>query len=102
MSTPKHTPGPWTDGGANSTAAGERRSICILGPRGERGPRVATVALEGDARLVIAAPELLEALRLAIARSGHSGACQVVGGGGCICWIGDAFAVIAKATGGES
>lgn len=60
MSKPKHTPGPWFV----SHPTGERRRFVIAG-----GLRIATVAHnrgatspKANARLMAAAPELLEAL----------------------------------------
>lgn len=41
---------------------------------------------------------LLAALKVALARNGHSGACGAVGGL-CICWKSDALVVLAKAEG---
>jgi hypothetical protein len=54
-----HAKGPWNDGGCRRTEAGERRDIDV---EDARGCRIATVRTEPDARLVIAAPELLELL----------------------------------------
>lgn len=54
----KHTPGPWVDGGYDVEAS-DRTLVCSMS--GWRGPQ----ATKANARLIAAAPELLEALKLA-------------------------------------
>lgn len=64
MSAPKHTPGPWRVGISKHTvyqvAAPELR-IALCSDLEEKGGREAEKA---NARLIAAAPDLLEALRL--------------------------------------
>lgn len=57
----QHTPGPWTQG------KHERGTIERRGPDGLLIQVIATVGSEGDARLIAAAPELLEGARLLLA-----------------------------------
>lgn len=71
MSTPKHTPGPWVadwwfheptgQGGWSFSAGGFRLPLCDMemDPAKEDEP-------EANARLIAAAPELLEALKCCI------------------------------------
>jgi hypothetical protein len=65
MSNTKHTPGPWTLGGI-TTLPGKPATTGIWGPRqnigDQSGPWIAKEVLVQDARLIMAAPELLEAL----------------------------------------
>ena len=68
MSANKHTPGPWSAGAAGSITAQTDASLpmmdyqialAISPVRGEKGQAVR----EANARLIAAAPELLEALQ---------------------------------------
>lgn len=63
MSDAKHTPGPWAAAGASYiiriTAAGERAPVAeVAMPMGRSGPECSS-----NARLIAAAPDLLEALK---------------------------------------
>jgi hypothetical protein len=98
--TAKHSPGPWRVGGPRTgpttaringpTVAGRDwdcehvtrnlETIAIV-------PRQVDGALEGNASLIAAAPDLLEALKAAL-DAHHSGAGR---------WVGAAMAAIAKA-----
>lgn len=51
-----HTPGPWT-----AYHAGDERDVYVGGPN---DTNVCENATEADARLIAAAPEMLEALRI--------------------------------------
>lgn len=61
-----HTPGPWMRDGFSVTPyapAGEkRRTICIAAPDVALSPKASMDRMRADARLIAAAPELLEAL----------------------------------------
>ncbi len=66
-----HTPGPWTAKDQGGGSRGKSLGICISGPNGFPLfflPR-STPANEGNAPLVAAAPELLEALKLVVSIS---------------------------------
>jgi hypothetical protein len=77
----QHTPGPWYvwpthwDGGSNSVAWAGQNTVWIDSPRGElamikpNGRRIDDLVY-ADARLIAAAPDLLEALKAA--RAGRS------------------------------
>jgi len=62
----KHTPGPWEIGGVK-TSKKEIVGLCIFGPKEEAIVLVGKKGLmdggEANARLIAAAPELLEALK---------------------------------------
>ena len=56
-STPSHTPGPWR-------VEADRQGLeCVVGPKGVVAD---TIGSEANARLIAAAPELLDALRRVI------------------------------------
>lgn len=96
-----HTPGPWHTGGIFTPHPGEEY-VDVWGPIPagcQSGDQVCQRATAADARLIAAAPELMEALRLAV----HAMRAPIDG------WKGEverlaldkANAAIAKATGGS-
>jgi hypothetical protein len=94
-----HTPGPWHANGC-----------CIEAP-GDEGPRDVTIAvvhgqrLDADARLIAAAPEMLNALRLCLEMedgpNGHPCYCDEQYFEGGRCHTCTALSAIAKAEGRE-
>lgn len=90
----EHTPGPWTSyTGTHSIWAEGKRAICIM--TGAR--KTADMERDANARLIAAAPELLDALRAAVDLYGKPGGpWNVPGSAGC--WITQARAAIAAAT----
>ena len=94
-----HTPGPWHANGC-----------CIEAP-GDEGPRDVTIAvvhgqrLDADARLIAAAPELLNALRLCLEMedgpNGHPCYCDEQHFDGGRCHTCTALSAIAKSEGRE-
>jgi hypothetical protein len=58
MATDKHTPAPW-----NAQFVGESDGGDVYEVHNDRGTQVASSMYESDARLIAAAPELLESLR---------------------------------------
>lgn len=89
--TTKHTPGPWRkayrDGGSTYAMENDKGQIVFLIADDKR-----EIPTLGDARLIAAAPEILEALIQCVARLPYGNESL------------DIFArgVIAKATGGEA
>lgn len=97
----KHTPGPWATNTAGSAKRGEPfkvTEIYIYAPDTQDDTAICADVIdpvtqkpsESNARLIAAAPELLEALQCAV--------------GGCASqslWLEHASAAIAKATGGN-
>jgi hypothetical protein len=85
MTDAKHTPGPWrTDEHGNIVCYPEGLSVGVLSrqlPEGE---------LKANHQLIVAAPELLEALKLAVSNQPKDDSCEA--------WVSDAKAAIAKAT----
>ena len=67
----KHTPGPWQMGESHETAVEvqiarepfSRIATVIGGSRVLRGPSLSGDTMEANARLIAAAPDMLEALR---------------------------------------
>ena len=93
----QHTPGPWAYNGATdiySVDAGF--TICELYPAD-----LITGQAHSNARLIAAAPELLEALER-LANNGHTDDCNLLNRANesCDCGIDIALAAIAKAKGG--
>ena len=63
----QHTPGPWavgSEGGHIETANAWRMSIAICYNKDSKADGVSKEAFEANARLIAAAPDLLEALQL--------------------------------------
>jgi len=58
MSQAKHTPGPWTATGRSVNAEASDRNICVVRFAGDAA---------ANARLIAAAPAMLEALKVAAA-----------------------------------
>jgi hypothetical protein len=85
MTDSKHTPGPWrTDENGHIVCYPDGLSIGVLSkqlPEGE---------LKANHQLIVAAPELLEALKLAVSNQPKDDSCEA--------WVSDAKAAIAKAT----
>ncbi len=99
MSAPKHTPGPWvvdkapsTIGGNGFTVRAGGALICTAFP-GASTDRIEPVA-ELNARLIAAAPEMLEALCALVL--------NIDAGGATLDAMRDARAALAKATEGEA
>lgn len=97
MSAQKHTPGPWTaeHGIYGSIVCKDGKSMIAVWPEALGGPEFPH---EANARLIAAAPELLEALLQVIAEKAPSyHDCTDDGLPECV-WC-EALAAIAKATG---
>jgi hypothetical protein len=94
----KHTPGPWRVGGHPRDNSGTAWHE-ILTDADEFGPSYVCQAMEQDARLIAAAPDLLAALRMAVARIEVANA---EGNPILSAWLADARAAIARAEGGDS
>jgi hypothetical protein len=66
----KYTPGPWKtddfDDDAPFAILAGRQAVCMLGEHGELKPFRAFENAKANARLIAAAPELLEALELCL------------------------------------
>lgn len=107
MSETKHTPGPWTffqredEGGTNYVHI---RTT----PNQSDGDTLHGYCGVANARLIVAAPDLLDALQSALDAAAEHGIDQHVPGcidlppgydGSRCCWITQARAAIAKATG---
>lgn len=92
----KHTPGPWTQGKTNPcNVSANSALVCRTFPRGQYN----TDSAEANARLIAAAPDLLDALKDALGIL-----CRIVDGqewGGIEDYIADMSAAIAKATGND-
>lgn len=93
---PQHTPGPWRVRGKTFNL-----QIAIVGPSGELSDSIAYAwgqndEAEANARLIAAAPELLEALESAV------GAMQVLGHPPKYGALAKAQAALAKARGGAA
>lgn len=98
----KPTKRPWRYQREITTGFGEpRRTKFEIYTDGGPYGHPATCDLEEDAELIVRAvnahQDLVAALTLALARNEHSGACQAVGRGECICWKRDASAALKKA-----
>ena len=61
MSAAKHTPGPWTAQKSSNALYGEHWHATV--PKGDERVRLTEPSTEADARLIAAAPDMLEALR---------------------------------------
>lgn len=105
----QHTPGPWRfDGQAGATLAFAKKHDTALMVRA-RGATVAEViphgtATEPNARLIAAAPELLEALKACLESFSQAHAhrkLKAASDGSIICACDLARAAIAKATGAD-
>ena len=59
----KHTPGPWTVGPDGMDVIGDGSPVCHLGQYGEIKPWRGCKNLNANARLIAAAPDLLEACK---------------------------------------
>lgn len=108
----EHTPGPWAYHSWGEKASGKRFSvetadhkhgIASIAPNINASTLLTMEQHEANARLIVAAPELLEALETAILRSGfyingptHPDVCEDEGDPR---WVGFARAAIAKARG---
>jgi len=111
MSAPKHTPGPWTVGGIGSVKGTDSSDIFI---QDRRGASIAHVIYNepggddpaecmADARLIAAAPDLLEALKEIIDFIGPKDPVCIKGPNCETCRLADAArAAITKAEGGAS
>lgn len=92
-----HTPGPWKVEGYNVRQSGQYGTrmiadICYTGPHHtppDEYPKSCRLADEANARLIAAAPELLESLEISMFYLGHLD-CE---------WINKAHEAIAKAKG---
>jgi hypothetical protein len=62
----KHTPAPW-----RAEPFAGRWNVWPISKRKPNGSAVAYDCTEADARLIAAAPDLLEALRLAVRQNSH-------------------------------
>lgn len=93
MSDAKHTPGPWAvKANGRRGVAFNAQTFSVVDSR--RVPLAGTVVDEADARLIAAAPELLEALEAAVPRI-CSDACAKTHARECV----NARAALAKARG---
>ena len=114
MSQAKHTPGPWEWSDKYRTADSERNTWSLLGDGGygilscdgdENSPQSLGKSGEANARLIAAAPDLLEAAKLVIAwyeaEDDHSKADFYQRMDMCRTSEAALRAAIAKATGGE-
>lgn len=102
----KHTPGPWRTGTPYATGGNQCRRVPIVG--GDNGPDEEVIAVVGgglaspcdaNARLISAAPELLEALEDLASLA--EAAMREVGEYDIEAELADARAAIAKATGDD-
>lgn len=90
------TPGPWTWDYSNDVGPDDDYFIEFFEIRNDKHELVGRADREADARLIAAAPDLLEALqRLLVSVESHEDA-KTLGELGS---IGQAYAAIAKATG---
>lgn len=103
-----HTPGPWTAHGAivksHTGAVSESPNWSVLGPAGQRlyvtvGYEHINPQAERDARLIAAAPDLLEALQLCADFVGSPSAYSPTSDDGMYALAETIEAVLAKATG---
>ena len=95
MPVTKHTPGPWKPAcGARGTTCRHPAILCDGGQVGNATWQGSEAATDANARLIAAAPDLLEALRGLLAAVQHS-VCENSGPAQDA-----ASAAIAKATGG--
>ena len=102
----EHTTGPWhTKAGMTQMCDDDATTVARARAHGDDGafwwifsPADGHGEAEADARLIAAAPELLDALQAAVEMYGKPGGpWNVPGSAGC--WITQARAAIAKATG---
>jgi hypothetical protein len=95
----QHTPGPWTSyTGTNSIWADGKRAICIVtGARNHEDQE-----RDANARLIAAAPDLLEALNGVLPYMEAAETEGLVGDEGCHWPVENVRAAIAKATGSAS
>lgn len=102
METGKHTPGLWKQDG-NLIYVGDERIAQADGPEGEDG--YYQIGNDGgrvvaNARLIAAAPLMLDALQAAQSDFGHHATCDArYGLGPCRCAMAEVRAAIAAATG---
>lgn len=108
MSQAKHTPGPWEWSDKYRTADSERNTWSLLGDGGygilscdgdENSPQSLGKSGEANARLIAAAPELLDALRSMLVQFNFNTITGIVHDESAV--IVKAREAIAKATGGE-
>lgn len=108
MSQPKHTPGPWNVDGWNvysesAKSLNERPcSYFAVATVSDASGSLVRFTIEkeeasANAALIAAAPEMYEVLKALIEYAPHATDCN----GGCVCPIGLADVVIAKAEGRE-
>ena len=93
MNNTQHTPGPWklSLGSEYVIDGGNGQNVFLIGNDRRAIPSA------DDARLILAAPDLLDALQAALARV------EIANNEGdpiLLAWVSDARAAIAKATGG--
>lgn len=90
----KHTPGPWKLSGANTVHSDEAKCIvAFVGTANEEVREFSGARQRADARLIAAAPELLEGLELMV----RNCICDGKSAEPCLCW--SARAAIRKAKG---
>ena len=111
MSAAKHTPGPWSASKIDDRAAfniftpGQCSALLTLEPGKHNGADKRTNNVEADARLIAAAPELLQALKFLLSVQGADELSNVLlemksdGGDSYYAAVLHARAAIAKATG---